>query len=124
MQSTHLSRSIFFPPASAQFIGHARSQTPQDTQPSLSSFNPKTDTDDAKPITMPAGHQSQNRLPLTHENISMTRKTEAKITKDISPSASKAKEVMPRPKFAMGSMSLKSGGTANIIPTAATAATR
>jgi hypothetical protein len=127
MQSAHRPLSIFFPFASAQFIGHVRSQMPQETQPFLSRFNPKTETDEAKPITVPAGHQSQNRLPFAHENTNITRKMDAKTAgtaKGLSPPANSVQETTPRPKFAIGSMERKSGGTANITPAADTAATR
>jgi hypothetical protein len=123
IQSTHLSRSNFLPAASAQFIGHERSQTPQETQASLSMFNPKTDADDAKPITTPAGHQSQNLLPFVHETIRIARKTAVNITEDIPPLAGDAPEATPRPKLEMGSVKRNRGGTANIIPKAAIAET-
>jgi hypothetical protein len=124
MQRTHLPLSIFLFFASAQFMGHTRSQMPQETQPLLSISNPKTDTEDANPITMPAGHQSQKRLPLAHENISIARNTGTNRIETVSARAAAANETTPRPKFPMGSVKTNSGETANIIPAAANTTTR
>jgi hypothetical protein len=121
MQSTHRSRSIFLSDASTQFIGQTRSQMPQETQRALSSLNERSETDDAIPSVIPAGHQSQKRLPLKQEhNIITKNNMQAMINPHaVSPRSKSINDVIPRPKFEIGSSRKKNGGLALSSPTAA-----
>jgi hypothetical protein len=121
MQSTHRSLSIFLSDASTQFIGQTRSQMPQDTQRALSSLNARGATDDTIPSAMPAGHQSQKRLPLKQENSSIAKNSrQATINPgDDEPRNKSISDVIPRPKFEIGSSRKKNGGFALSRPTTA-----
>jgi hypothetical protein len=118
---THLSESIRFSGALAQFIGQTRSHIPHEMQRDASILARNGAIPEANPRTIPAGHQSQNLLPLTHAKNKIATKIAAYAAYigEIFPLINSIAEVTPRPKFDIGSVSMKSEGTEKTIPAAA-----
>jgi hypothetical protein len=109
------------PAESAQFIGQTFSQRPQAAQREASIFIPKGAICEANPKTTPAGHQSQNRLPLAQANTAITANMTAAFG-SVPGTESKDEKFIrakTRPKFDIGSMTEKSGILSVIAPAAA-----